>query len=59
LSKFKRVTTVSEPFVTALVQHCISAISGYGTPDFPNAIKEALPEEVLQLLFKNESGAGE
>jgi len=52
LGGYKRVKTIPEPFVTVLVQHCINSISGYGTPDYPNAIKKALPEEVRQLLFK-------
>lgn len=48
-----RIISISEPFVTALVQHCIFSISGYGTPDYPNAIQKILPEELQKALFIN------
>jgi len=50
LNAFKREMTISEPFVTAIVQHCISSISGYGTPDYNSAIQAELPEKLNDLL---------
>ena len=48
------VVTVSEPFMTALVQHCVSAISGYGTPDYPKIVKNAIEEDLKRSLLDDE-----
>lgn len=51
LKGYERVNSLSEPFVTALVQHCIFSISGYGTPDYPEAIQKLLPKNLSVSFF--------
>ncbi len=47
---FERVTTLSDPFNAAAVQHCIKSISGYGTSDYPSIIKKALKKDFEDSL---------
>lgn len=48
---FNRIATISEPFLSALIQHCINKISGYGVPDYPSALQERLSEEIKCSFF--------
>lgn len=45
-----RIATISEPFLTPIVLHCISAVSGYGTPNYPPIVKKAISEGILKSL---------
>lgn len=36
--------TVSEPFVTPLVEHILYNISGYGVPDYPSSLQKEIAE---------------
>lgn len=38
----ERICTVSEPFLTPVVQHVLSAVGGNGVPDYPDHMKEIL-----------------
>ncbi len=42
LQQYTKVTTISEPFKSPLMQFIIENISGYGCPDFPQKFKEHL-----------------
>ena len=38
----KRVCTISEPFLTPVVDHILAAVAGYGTPDYPGVVQKTL-----------------
>ena len=38
----ERICTISEPFLTPLVQHILNVIGGNGVPDYPEHMKEIL-----------------
>lgn len=38
----RRLCTISEPFLTPVVQHIFNTIGGYGVPDYPEHMKETL-----------------
>jgi hypothetical protein len=38
----KRVCTISEPFLTPVIQHVLSTIGGIGVPDYPSVMREIL-----------------
>ena len=44
LEQYTKVSTISEPFKSPLMQFIIENISGYGCPDFPKKFKEHLKE---------------
>jgi hypothetical protein len=45
---FKGRISVSEPFLTPLIQHILNNISGYGAPDYPSEL-----QNIIQNNFKN------
>ena len=45
-----RIVTVSEPFLTPMVLHCISSVSGYGSPDYPSIIRKAILESTSKCI---------
>ena len=47
----ERISTISEPFLTSLIQHCLQSISGYGTPDYPKIVQDDLVERLKSALF--------
>ena len=38
----RRLCTVSEPFLTPVIQHVFNTVGGYGVPDYPDHMKEIL-----------------
>jgi hypothetical protein len=38
----ERICTVSEPFLTPVIQHVLGAIGGIGVPDYPDQMKDIL-----------------
>lgn len=38
----ERVCTISEPFLTPVMQHVLNTIGGNGVPDYPEHMKEIL-----------------
>ena len=38
----KKICTVSEPFLTPIIQHTLGVIGGYGVPDYPEGMKAIL-----------------
>jgi hypothetical protein len=47
----KRICTVSEPFLTPVIQHIFNTIAGYGVPDYPVHMKEIL-KDILDEFSK-------
>lgn len=45
--RHERIATISEPFATAIVEHCLKAISGYGTPNYPKAVKQEIKQFMI------------
>jgi hypothetical protein len=43
--------SISEPFITPLVEHILYNVSGYGVPDYPNQLSNEL-ETNLKGLFE-------
>jgi len=48
---YDRIATISEPFLTALVQHCINSISGCGTPDYTPIVIQVLNDGLKGSLL--------
>ena len=44
--KYRRITTISEPFLTPVIMHIINSISGYGSPDYPTFLQKKLADEL-------------
>ncbi|MCX6735795.1 MAG: hypothetical protein NTZ13_01805 [Candidatus Parcubacteria bacterium] len=42
----EKLCSVSEPFLSAIIQHTFGTIGGYGTPDYPKEMKKIF-EEIL------------
>lgn len=49
LGLYERICSISEPFLTPLVEHVLSTIAGYGTPDYPEMIKTIIENSKDQL----------
>ena len=47
---YKRLATLSEPFLTNLIDSILNCISGSGVPDYPDKIKAAIFERVKKGL---------
>ncbi|MGD2090803.1 MAG: hypothetical protein PVH61_31815 [Candidatus Aminicenantes bacterium] len=47
---YRRMATISEPFLTPLIQHIFSTISGFGTPDYPNMISDLISENFGKIF---------
>lgn len=47
---YRRIATISEPFLTPTVAHILSSIAGYGTPDYPPLIKETLAKNFKEIF---------
>ena len=47
---FERVSTIFEPFASAIIQHCLKSISGYGTPDYPKIIKSLMKADIAGFI---------
>lgn len=43
---YERVSTISEPFLTPLIQHCLASIAGYGTLSYPDKIGQAIKQQI-------------
>ncbi|MFH1852435.1 MAG: hypothetical protein ABIA75_08825 [Candidatus Neomarinimicrobiota bacterium] len=56
IGDYHRIVTISEPFISALVQLCLNSISGYGTPDYPETMKNAINYRLKQSLLGIKSG---
>ena len=53
---YEKLATVSEPFITALAQHCLKSISGYGTPNYPDPVKSKIADILKDSLLPPEQG---
>ena len=40
----ERICTISEPFLTPVVQHVLGALGGNGVPDYPDEMREVLKQ---------------
>lgn len=40
--EYKRLLTVSEPFLSPLIEHILKSLSGYGVPDYPDNVRETI-----------------
>lgn len=47
---FDKVASISEPFLTPLIQHILTNISGYGTPDYPKGVKDELSLKLGEIF---------
>jgi hypothetical protein len=47
---FKHVATISEPFASAIIGHCIRSISRHGTPNYPGIIKDEIKEFMSHMI---------
>ncbi len=47
---YSRVSTLSEPFASAIIQHCLKTISGYGTPNYPDIIKSLMKADIAGFI---------
>lgn len=54
----KRICTVSEPFLTPVVQHVLSTIGGIGVPDYPDQMKDILKKVLSDFSAAGASVAG-
>ncbi|MBO4542990.1 MAG: hypothetical protein J5725_07390 [Bacteroidales bacterium] len=50
LADYKKVTSISDPFKSPLIQHIFDNISGYGCPDFPDDLQNDLKKKVEGML---------
>ena len=41
-SEYKRILTVSEPFLSPMIEHITKSLSGYGVPDYPTNLQETI-----------------
>jgi len=48
--EFNKVATISEPFLTPLIQHIFSTISGYGTPDYPATVADLISKNFGKIF---------
>lgn len=46
---FKKVTSLSDPFKTPMIHYIFDNITGYGCPDFPEALKSNLNTKVKHM----------
>lgn len=46
----KRLATLSEPFLTPIIQHFLNSIAGYGVPDYPDSISKLIIEKAKEVL---------
>ena len=49
----EKICSVSEPFLTAIIQHTLAAIGGYGVPDYPRPVMKNIFENILNDFIKN------
>jgi hypothetical protein len=52
----RRLCTISEPFLTPVVQHIFNAIGGNGVPDYPDHMKQIL-KQILEDFAKTPATA--
>jgi hypothetical protein len=45
-----RVATMSEPFITPLIQKILGAIAGFGVPDYQIAVQTALSDKMKEMF---------
>jgi hypothetical protein len=48
--EFERIATISEPFLTPLIQHIFGTISGYGTPDYSKVVPGLISENFKKIF---------
>lgn len=49
INKYKRVATLSDPFITPIIGNILSALKGYGAPDYSMAIAKSLGARYLNI----------
>lgn len=42
--------TISEPFLTPLIQHILSNVTGYGVPDYPSRLQEIINDNIKGMF---------
>jgi len=52
--KFNRVVTISEPFLSPIIEHIFSSLKGYGAPDFPANLKISLAKSYQNVFTEAE-----
>jgi hypothetical protein len=53
----EKICSVSEPFLTAIIQHTFGVIGGYGVPDYPNPIMKNIFEGILNDFISTPAAA--
>jgi hypothetical protein len=48
--KYERVATISEPFLTPMIQHVFSSIAGHGNPDYSDEIALIIHKKYLTIF---------
>jgi hypothetical protein len=43
----EKICSVSEPFLTSIIQHILNVIGGYGVPDYPHPTMKSIFENIL------------
>lgn len=47
---YKRIASLSKPFLSPLVQKCLNVIAGFGSPDYPKFIQRIIKEDIKRGL---------
>lgn len=47
---YRRICTLSEPFLTPIISNILSVIAGHGCPDYSNATKSLLDNKLKQIF---------
>jgi hypothetical protein len=40
--EYKRILTLSEPFLSPMIEHITKSLSGYGVPDYPESVAKTI-----------------
>lgn len=49
-TEYRRILTVSEPFLSPLIEHITKSLSGYGVPDYPEDVKNTIDKISREAL---------
>ena len=51
----EKICSISEPFLTSMIQHIFSVLGGYGVPDYPPSMKEIFQAMLNDFIPNQES----
>jgi hypothetical protein len=54
----ERICTISEPFLTPVIQHVLNALGGYGVPDYPDHMATILKKVLTDFNAAGAAAAG-